>query len=75
MQIVMPKLNDAADAGVVNEILVKPGDAVSVGDAVLAMEMEKAIIQIEATSAGTVKNILVRVGDEVQVGQPLLELE
>ena len=57
MQIVMPKLNDAADAGVVNEILVKPGDAVSVGDAVLAMEMEKAIIQIEATAAG---NLLVQ---------------
>jgi pyruvate/2-oxoglutarate dehydrogenase complex dihydrolipoamide acyltransferase (E2) component len=75
MAIVMPKLNDAGDAGVVNEIFVEPGDAVAVGQPVMAVEMEKAIIEIEATEAGTVKRIAVEVGDEVQVGQVLLELE
>jgi pyruvate dehydrogenase E2 component (dihydrolipoamide acetyltransferase) len=75
MLIVMPKLNDAGDPGVVSEIFVIAGGAVAVGDPVMAVEMEKAIIQIEATEAGRVKSILACVGDEVQVGQPLIELE
>lgn len=75
MKIVMPKLNDAGDPGTVNEIFVEVGDAVAVGDRVMAVEMEKAIIEIEATEGGTVKALLARVGDEVAVGQTLVELE
>lgn len=75
MQILMPRLNDAGDPGTVNEIFVAEGDVLSVGDKVLAVEMEKAIIEIEATEAGTVKRIPVKVGDEVQVAQVLVELE
>ena len=54
MQILMPQLNDAGDPGSVHEIFVAVGDLVSVGQAVMAVEMEKAIIEIEATEAGTV---------------------
>jgi biotin carboxyl carrier protein len=75
MPIVMPQLNDAGDPGVVNEIFVNVGDQVAVADPVMAVEMEKAIIEIEATEAGTVKGIPVQLGDEVQVGQVLVELE
>lgn len=75
MLTVMPKLNDAGDSGEVKEIYVLLGDAVAVGDAVMAVEMEKAVIDIEATEAGTVKAILVEPGDAVEVGQPLIELE
>ena len=71
----MPQLNDAGDPGEVSEIFVQPGDTLAVGDRVMAVEMEKAIIEIEATEAGTVKEIAVQVGDEVQVGQVLVELE
>ena len=75
MQIVMPQLNDAGDPGTVNEIFVGLGDLVAVGDPVMAVDMEKAIIEIEATETGTVKDIPVQVGDEVEVGQILVELE
>jgi biotin carboxyl carrier protein len=75
MQIVMPQLNDAGDPGTVNEIFVRLGDLVAVGDPVMAVDMEKAIIEIEASEAGTVKDIRVQVGDEVEVGQILVELE
>jgi pyruvate/2-oxoglutarate dehydrogenase complex dihydrolipoamide acyltransferase (E2) component len=75
MQIVMPQLNDAGDPGAVSEILVRPGDFVTLGDPVMTVEMEKAIIEIEATATGTVKGIPVQVGDEVKVGQVLVELE
>jgi pyruvate/2-oxoglutarate dehydrogenase complex dihydrolipoamide acyltransferase (E2) component len=41
----------------------------------MAVEMEKAIIEIEVTEAGTVKCVPVHVGEEVKVGQVLVELE
>ncbi|MCX7827258.1 MAG: lipoyl domain-containing protein [Verrucomicrobiae bacterium] len=75
MQIVMPQLNDAGDPGVVSEIFVKVGDPVAVGQPVMAVEMEKAVIEIEATAAGTVREIAVQVGDHVNVGQVLIQLD
>lgn len=75
MHILMPQLNDAGDPGTVHEIFVAVGAQLAVGDRLMAVEMEKAIVDIEATQAGTVKRIPVQVGDDVQVGQVLVELE
>jgi pyruvate/2-oxoglutarate dehydrogenase complex dihydrolipoamide acyltransferase (E2) component len=75
MQIVMPKLNDAGDDGQVDELLVAVGDEVGVGDAVMTVEMEKAVIEIESLHAGRVKHIIVAPGDIVAIGQPLMDLE
>jgi pyruvate dehydrogenase E2 component (dihydrolipoamide acetyltransferase) len=75
MQIVMPKLNDAGDPGTVSEIFAKIGDPVVVGHPVMAVEMEKAVIEIEATGSGTVAEIAVQVGDQISVGQVLIRLD
>ena len=75
MHIVMPQLNDAADAGTIHEIYVAVGDSLTLGDPLMSVEMEKAIIEIEATETGTVTEVCVEVGDEVKVGQVLVELE
>ncbi|OHE77845.1 MAG: hypothetical protein A2107_05195 [Verrucomicrobia bacterium GWF2_62_7] len=75
MQIAMPQLNDAGDPAVVSEIFVKVGDTVAVGQPVMAMEMEKAIVEIEATAPGTIAEIAVQVGDQVSVGQILIQLD
>lgn len=75
MQIVMPQLNDTGDPGTVSEIFVKVGDPVVVGQPVMAVEMEKAIVGIEATGAGTVTEIAVQVGDQVSVSQILIRMD
>jgi pyruvate dehydrogenase E2 component (dihydrolipoamide acetyltransferase) len=75
MQILMPQLNDAGDLGSVHEIFVAVGDVLAVGDRLMAVELEKAVVEIEATHAGMVKRIAVQVGDDVQVGQVLVELD
>ncbi len=75
MQILMPQLNDAGDPGTVHEIFVAVGDVLTVGDPLMAIEMEKAIVEIEATQAGKVTRIAVNVDEEVKVGQVLVELE
>ncbi|NUQ66567.1 MAG: biotin/lipoyl-binding protein [Pirellulales bacterium] len=75
MQILMPQLNDAGDPGTINELFIAAGDVLAVGDRLMAVEMDKAIVEIEATEAGRVNRVCVKVGDEVEVGQVLVELE
>jgi pyruvate dehydrogenase E2 component (dihydrolipoamide acetyltransferase) len=73
--ILLPKLNDTGDPGEIRSLHLHPGDTVTLGAPVGEVEMDKAILEIEATEAGRVKTILVNVGDQVLVGQPLIELE
>jgi hypothetical protein len=74
-QILFPQLNDAGDGGQVSEVLVEIGEAIETGDAVVSVEMEKSIVEVESPHAGTVATIHVTEGDEVEVGQLLMELE
>jgi pyruvate/2-oxoglutarate dehydrogenase complex dihydrolipoamide acyltransferase (E2) component len=71
----MPKLGDAVDAVVVVELLVKPGDAVAEGQAILVAETDKTQVEVPSPFAGTVVEIKVAVGDEVATGSPTITVE
>ncbi len=62
-------------AGLVLELLVKPGEQVSVDQDVVMLESMKMQIPIQATASGTVKAIKVNEGDFVDDGDVLLEVE
>jgi acetyl-CoA carboxylase biotin carboxyl carrier protein len=62
-------------AGLVLELLVKPGEQVSVDQDVVMLESMKMQIPIQATTSGTVKAIKVNEGDFVDDGDVLLEVE
>ena len=70
---VWPKRTDWS--GKVVEIYVNKGDKVSRGDALLDVEIEKAILTIESEVEGIIKKIYVSKGDEVYPGDLLLEIE
>lgn len=55
-------------AGIVAEVLVKPGHAISEGQAVVNIESMKMLVQIKAEAAGKVAEVKVEVGDFVQEG-------
>ena len=61
--------------GKILKILVKPGDRVAVGDALLIIEAMKMENRVFAPSAGTVKSVHVKEGDAVQTGRELVKLE
>lgn len=61
--------------GTVIEILVKPGQAVKAGEAVIVLDAMKMNTQIAATADGVVKAILVNIGDAVKMGQAMIEFE
>ena len=73
MQERLENLGEGLDSGTVVELLVKEGDAISVGQTLLEIESEKAVVPIPATHGGTIAQLLVKAGDSVAVGQILLE--
>lgn len=64
----------AAMPGNVVDVLVKEGDEVSAGQAVLVTEAMKMESEINANIAGTVKAINVTKGDRVTPGEVLMEI-
>src|SRR4051794_34328962 len=74
MEFRLPALGEGIDSATVTEVLVKPGDAVSAGQPVVAVETDKAAMEVEADAAGTVEAVLVKPGDKLAVGAPVLKL-
>lgn len=66
------KLVVAPLPGTINEIKVKVGDKVNVGDTVVVLEAMKMQNNIEAESAGTIASIHVTKGDAVSEGDTLV---
>jgi len=60
--------------GVIKSILVKEGDTVREGDALLILEAMKMDSEIDAGTSGTVKKICVSEGSVVQEGEILVEI-
>lgn len=61
-------------AGVVVEIKVRPGEAVTEGQVLLVVEAMKMNTDIAAPAAGTIGAVHVAAGDGVREGQPLVDL-
>ena len=59
-------------AGSIVEVLVKPGDVINDGDAVLVIEAMKMETEIRSSFSGTVQSVLVSKGDAIQSDQDLI---
>jgi geranyl-CoA carboxylase alpha subunit len=62
-------------AGVVTQVLVAPGDAVSAGQPLLCVEAMKMEMWLSARAAGTVLSLRAQMRDTVAAGAVLVELE
>ena len=71
----MPKVGDAVDEVVINEIQAKVGAVVKEGDILFVVETDKTQVEVPAPFGGTVVSILINVGDDVKTGAPTLVLE
>ena len=60
--------------GVVQEVHVSVGQAVSEGDKLVSLEAMKMVTPVMAKRGGTVSNIAVKAGDPVDAGQVLLTI-
>ena len=70
----MPALAAGATDAAVQSWLVSVGDRVEVGQEVVEIETEKAVVEYEAEAAGTVAALFVEAGDAAAVGSPIAVL-
>lgn len=73
-KMTLPKIGVNMEEAVVNKWLVKVGDRVEEGDAIMEAETDKANQEICATDSGIVGRLLVREGDTVQCNEPIILL-
>ena len=53
--VIMPALGMAQETGVILSWLKKPGDQVSLGDALMEVETDKAVMEVESSAAGRIE--------------------
>jgi len=73
MEVVVPDIGDFSDVEVV-EVLVRPGDTVTVEAPLIVLETDKATMEVPSPRAGTVSELKVSAGDRVSAGDAILSL-
>ena len=74
-EILLPDLGEGISSADVSEVLVSPGDNVSIDDIILVLESEKASMEIPSEDRGIIKKVFVSAGDEVKTGEILIMME
>jgi pyruvate dehydrogenase E2 component (dihydrolipoyllysine-residue acetyltransferase) len=74
IDIRVPDIGDFKDVPVI-EIFVKPGDKVKVEDPLVALESDKATMEVPSPREGVVKSVVVKVGDKVSEGAVIVQFE
>ena len=75
MDYILPELGEGITTALVTKVIVKPGDAIAVGQSVLELETNKAIIELASEATGTVGDVRVQEGQEIEVGSVLFTYE
>ena len=75
IEIKMPRLSDTMEEGAVSTWRKHPGDTVAVGDILVEIETDKAVMEYEAYQAGTLAKILVPEGENAEIGAPIALLD
>jgi pyruvate dehydrogenase E2 component (dihydrolipoamide acetyltransferase) len=75
IEIKMPRLSDTMEEGAISTWHKHPGDKVAVGDILVEIETDKAVMEYEAYQAGTLAEILVPEGRSADIGAPIALLD
>ncbi|MFO7903334.1 MAG: dihydrolipoamide acetyltransferase family protein [Planctomycetota bacterium] len=71
----LPELGENIETIQVASVLVKEGDTVAAGQAVLEVETDKASLEVPCPYNGIVKSIEVKEGEDTSVGQTVMTIE
>src|SRR4051812_38844459 len=74
VEIKVPDIGDFKEVPII-QVFVKPGDSVKQEDPLIALESDKATMDVPSPAAGTVKDLKVKVGDRVSKGNLILLLD
>lgn len=71
----LQRVADTVDEVVISEWAVEVGSTVAVGDILMRVETDKALVEVPSPVAGTVLEFLVDIDDEVTTGTPIVAIE
>jgi dihydrolipoamide dehydrogenase len=74
VEIKTPDLGDFENVPII-EIFVQVGDVINIDDPLIAIESDKATMEIPASEAGTVRELNIAIGDEISSGTVILKVE
>ncbi|HEY8315018.1 MAG TPA: dihydrolipoyllysine-residue acetyltransferase [Candidatus Baltobacteraceae bacterium] len=74
IEVRVPDIGDFKDIPVI-EVLVKPGDTIAKDDSLIALESDKATMEVPSPAAGIVTDLKIAVGDKVSQGSLLLTMQ
>ena len=74
IDVKVPDIGDFKDVPVI-EILVKPGDEVTVDQSLMTLESDKATMDVPSPIAGKVVEVVAKVGDKMSMGALIARLE
>jgi|GEM_PF-1126099 len=70
-KIVMPPGGQTTDVSTIDRWLKKIGDSVKIGEVLLEVQTDKAVLAVESYASGTLLEIYYEEGSEVEEGQPI----
>ena len=73
--ISLPQLADGVTAATVVRWLKQPGDRFSAGDPLVELEVEDALVHLEASQSGTLARVVAQPRETVKVGAELAQVE
>ena len=73
-QILIPDIGDFEDVPII-DVYIKVGDIIDSDSSVVALESEKAVLDVPSPFAGTITKVLLKEGDTVSKGSLVAEIE
>lgn len=74
-EFTLPELGENITSADVLQVLIKPGDMVSIDQVVMEIETDKATIEVPSQISGIVKEVNVKAGDKAKIGQVIFTVE
>ena len=74
VELKVPDIGDFKDVEII-EVLVKPGDDISIEQSLITVESDKASMEIPASIAGKIVELKVKLGDKVSEGSVVALIE
>lgn len=71
----LPRVAETVDEVVVSEILIEVGRQVAVGDLLMRVETDKALVEVPSPVNGVVLEWLVSVDEDVSTGSPIVTID
>ena len=72
--VLMPQAGQSMEEGTIVSWKVAEGDRIEVGQVIMEIETDKAVMEVEAVDAGRIAKIISKEGDIVEVKQPVAYL-